>query len=240
MLGSLVYVGGMALEEALDVSAADDGARLGDELVRIGYAGPLPCPAAAAPHAYVELHIEQGPILEDEGVDDRRRRRRAGHLVDRGDDHRSVGPRRHHADAACAATPATSPRRSRRSCATSPARSAAPRWPRSAASTCRPNLVNVVPADGHDHRRPAQHRRGACSSRPRPRSPPRSTRLAAAEQVTVVDAARWPASSRSSSTPAMVDLVEAHRPAPRATRRGGCRAAPATTPRCSPGSARRR
>ncbi len=68
MLGSLVYVGGMALEEALDVRAADDGARLGDELMRIGYAGPLPCPAAAAPHAYVELHIEQGPILEDEGI----------------------------------------------------------------------------------------------------------------------------------------------------------------------------
>ena len=68
MLGSLVYVGGMALEEALDVTAVDDGARLGDELVRIGYAGPHPCPAASAPHAYIELHIEQGPILEDEGV----------------------------------------------------------------------------------------------------------------------------------------------------------------------------
>ena len=68
MLGSLVYVGGLALEEALDITAVDDGARLGDELVRIGYAGPWPCPAASAPHAYVELHIEQGPILEDEGV----------------------------------------------------------------------------------------------------------------------------------------------------------------------------
>ena len=68
MLGSLVYVGGMALEEALDVRAADDGARLGDELVRIGYAGPTPCPAARAPYAFVELHIEQGPVLEDEGV----------------------------------------------------------------------------------------------------------------------------------------------------------------------------
>lgn len=68
MLGSLVYVGGMALEDALDVRAADDGARLGDELQRIGYAGPLPCPAASAPHAFLELHIEQGPVLEDEGI----------------------------------------------------------------------------------------------------------------------------------------------------------------------------
>jgi N-carbamoyl-L-amino-acid hydrolase len=68
MLGSLVYVGGLGLEDALDVRAADDGARLGDELARIGYAGSTPCPAASAPHAYVELHIEQGPVLEDEGI----------------------------------------------------------------------------------------------------------------------------------------------------------------------------
>ncbi len=68
MLGSLVYVGGLALEDALDATAADTGARLGDELARIGYAGPTPCPAAAAPHAFVELHIEQGPVLEDHGV----------------------------------------------------------------------------------------------------------------------------------------------------------------------------
>ena len=68
MLGSLVYIGGMALEDALDVRAADDGARLGDELSRIGYAGSTPWPAASAPHAYFELHIEQGPVLEDEGI----------------------------------------------------------------------------------------------------------------------------------------------------------------------------
>ena len=74
MLGSLVYVGGMAVEDALDVRAADDGARLGDELARIGYAGPVPCPTATPPHAFVELHIEQGPVLEDEGIDDRRGR----------------------------------------------------------------------------------------------------------------------------------------------------------------------
>jgi N-carbamoyl-L-amino-acid hydrolase len=68
MLGSLVFVGGMPLEEALAVCAADDGARLGDELERIGYAGPVPCPTARPPHAFVELHIEQGPILEAEAT----------------------------------------------------------------------------------------------------------------------------------------------------------------------------
>ena len=66
MLGSLVFVGGMALEEALDVQGID-GSRLGDELERIGYAGPLPCPSLT-PHAFVELHIEQGPVLEAEGI----------------------------------------------------------------------------------------------------------------------------------------------------------------------------
>jgi N-carbamoyl-L-amino-acid hydrolase len=66
MLGSLVYAGGMTAEEAHDVVGID-GARLGDELARIGYLGAAPCPGPA-PHAYVELHIEQGPVLEDEGV----------------------------------------------------------------------------------------------------------------------------------------------------------------------------
>ena len=68
MLGSLVYVGGLALEEALDAKASDDGVRLGIELERIGYSGSTPCPTARAPHAFVELHIEQGPVLEDQGV----------------------------------------------------------------------------------------------------------------------------------------------------------------------------
>ncbi len=66
MLGSLVYVGGMSAEEAHDVVGID-GARVGDELGRIGYLGSTPCPGEH-PYAFVELHIEQGPVLEDEGV----------------------------------------------------------------------------------------------------------------------------------------------------------------------------
>ena len=62
MLGSLVYVGGLAVEEALDIIGID-GARVGDELERIGYNGATPCPGFA-PHSFVELHIEQGPVLE--------------------------------------------------------------------------------------------------------------------------------------------------------------------------------
>ena len=66
MLGSLVYVGGLGLEDALD-TVGIDGLRLGDELERIGWAGEAPVPGPA-PYAFVELHIEQGPVLEDAGV----------------------------------------------------------------------------------------------------------------------------------------------------------------------------
>ena len=66
MLGSLVYVGGLSLAEGLN-AVAIDGKRLGDELTRIGYAGDAPV-GVHRPHAYVELHIEQGPVLDAEGV----------------------------------------------------------------------------------------------------------------------------------------------------------------------------
>jgi N-carbamoyl-L-amino-acid hydrolase len=65
MFGSLVFVGAWSVEEALDTIGID-GARVGDELERIGYNGATPCPSQA-PHAFVELHIEQGPVLEQKG-----------------------------------------------------------------------------------------------------------------------------------------------------------------------------
>jgi beta-ureidopropionase / N-carbamoyl-L-amino-acid hydrolase len=66
MMGSLVYCGGMTAEEAYDVVGID-GANVGDELERIGYLGSTPCPGEA-PHAFVELHIEQGPVLEAQDI----------------------------------------------------------------------------------------------------------------------------------------------------------------------------
>ncbi len=66
MLGSLVYVGGMALEDALAITDSE-GISVGAELERIGYAGPAPVPGRV-PHAFVELHIEQGPVLEDDDI----------------------------------------------------------------------------------------------------------------------------------------------------------------------------
>lgn len=66
MLGSLTYVGGMSLDDARRATSID-GKHLGDELKRIGYRGDL-APGTIRPHAFVELHIEQGPILDAEGI----------------------------------------------------------------------------------------------------------------------------------------------------------------------------
>jgi beta-ureidopropionase / N-carbamoyl-L-amino-acid hydrolase len=66
MMGSLVYAGGLSVDEALDTIGVD-GTRLGHELTRIGYAGSM-TPGSVVPAEYLELHIEQGPILEAEGV----------------------------------------------------------------------------------------------------------------------------------------------------------------------------
>lgn len=66
MMGSLVYAGGISLDKMLD-TIGSDGTRLGDELERIGYAGDMQ-PGEIIPHEYIELHIEQGPILEAEGI----------------------------------------------------------------------------------------------------------------------------------------------------------------------------
>ena len=65
MMGSLVYSGGLTLDEALNAKAIE-GVRVRDELQRIGYAGTERC-GEPVPHAFIELHIEQGPILDMEG-----------------------------------------------------------------------------------------------------------------------------------------------------------------------------
>lgn len=66
MMGSLVYAGGISADAAL-ASVGTDGSILGERLDKIGYAG-VEEPGFLKPYAYVELHIEQGPVLEREGV----------------------------------------------------------------------------------------------------------------------------------------------------------------------------
>ena len=67
MVSSGVFAGVYTKEFAY--SRVDgDGKTLGDELKRIGFKGDEPVGGRPL-HAYFELHIEQGPILEDEGYD---------------------------------------------------------------------------------------------------------------------------------------------------------------------------
>ena len=66
MMGSLVHVGGLPLEEAV-AAKGNDGKSVGEELSRIGYAGPAPVGKPNL-HRFVELHIEQGPVLDREGI----------------------------------------------------------------------------------------------------------------------------------------------------------------------------
>ncbi|RLM27029.1 Zn-dependent hydrolase [Brenneria alni] len=65
MLGSAVFTGALALEKALEITDRE-GISMGQSLNDIGHAGATPL--ARPFDAYYEAHIEQGPVLEDEGV----------------------------------------------------------------------------------------------------------------------------------------------------------------------------
>ena len=65
MLASGVFAGVYTLEEALERTDAD-GVSMAEALEAIGYAGSEPV-GGTLPGAFIEAHIEQGPILEAEG-----------------------------------------------------------------------------------------------------------------------------------------------------------------------------
>lgn len=65
ILGSCVWTGDMTLAESYPIADLD-GKTVGDELKRIGYLGAAE-PGFLKAAAYLELHIEQGPILDAEG-----------------------------------------------------------------------------------------------------------------------------------------------------------------------------
>jgi len=66
MIGSGAFAGLQSAEIAMRLTDSD-GARFGDELKAIGYAGAAPVGGRPV-QAYFELHIEQGPVLEAEGL----------------------------------------------------------------------------------------------------------------------------------------------------------------------------
>lgn len=65
ILGSCVWTGDMSLDESYPI-VDTDGKSVSDELKRIGYVGDAE-PGFLPTKAYLELHIEQGPILDAEG-----------------------------------------------------------------------------------------------------------------------------------------------------------------------------
>ena len=67
MTGSGVFAQAMTLDYAYALTD-EEGKAFGAELERIGFKGGRPCLPKAI-HAFLELHIEQGPILEDEGLE---------------------------------------------------------------------------------------------------------------------------------------------------------------------------
>ena len=67
MVSSGVFAG-VYTEEWAKSRLDPEGKALGDELARIGFQGPEPVGGRPI-HAFFELHIEQGPILEDENID---------------------------------------------------------------------------------------------------------------------------------------------------------------------------
>ena len=66
MMGSSVHQGELNLDQALAVSGID-GTTVGDDLERIGYRGDADTGNSRV-HCFVELHVEQGPVLDAEGI----------------------------------------------------------------------------------------------------------------------------------------------------------------------------
>ena len=67
MMGSLFFTGGIPIDDALETKGID-GALLGQELRRIGYKGETE-PSSLFPAEYLELHVEQGPVLDSKELD---------------------------------------------------------------------------------------------------------------------------------------------------------------------------
>lgn len=64
MMGSLVFQGGLSLDDALN-TVGIDGTTVKENLSNIGYVGTRKVGNNKV-HAFIELHVEQGPVLEQE------------------------------------------------------------------------------------------------------------------------------------------------------------------------------
>ncbi|MDH5380699.1 MAG: M20 family metallo-hydrolase [Cyclobacteriaceae bacterium] len=67
MMGSLAFAKGIDVEEAWKIKATNDGKTIKECLKEIGYLGKE-IPGTVNIENYIEIHIEQGPILESEEI----------------------------------------------------------------------------------------------------------------------------------------------------------------------------
>ena len=158
MLGSLVYVGGRRWRRR-STSAPPTTARASATSWSASATPADTCPAASFPHAFVELHIEQGPVLEDEGITIGAVTGVQGiswtELTITGQSaHAGTTPMRLRHD------PGSRGRAIHERALIAGDDGRHRRWPPSAAIEVHPNLVNVVPSTVSVDRRSAQHRRG--------------------------------------------------------------------------------
>lgn len=66
LMGSGAWVGIHDVDKILSTTD-EQGTTVEDALKEIGYDGTTPCDPNEIPHAYLELHVEQGPVLEEHG-----------------------------------------------------------------------------------------------------------------------------------------------------------------------------
>ncbi len=67
LMGSGTFVGEFDIDETLSRTDAN-GVTVEEALEEIGYRGEVPCEPRKPIHAYLELHVEQGPVLEENNL----------------------------------------------------------------------------------------------------------------------------------------------------------------------------
>ena len=190
-------------------------------------------------HAFFELHIEQGPILEDEDKRDRRRHPRPGPVVAAGHADRQGSAYRLDADARCAAMPGSAWR-------------ASSNWSHEIAMDYQPDAVgavgqmevypnsrNVIAGHGGLHRRHPLAGQGSARRHGRAHPRRQSPTICADARHLASRSSRSAISTRSPST-RTASRPCAMPPSGSATRTATSSRAPATTPAGSTASRRRR
>ena len=163
MMGSLVHAGGLSVEDG----AGDRRHRRHACSARSSNASAMPAtsePGFLRPHAYLELHIEQGPVLEREGVPIGAVENLQGIswqrvTIDGVANHAGTTPMSMRRDAGHAAARVVTFLRDRATASNTPTVATV------GCMSFEPNAINVIPVARDLHGRPARSRRTAPAGR---------------------------------------------------------------------------